>query len=183
MADFAEWGEAVVRALGHEPKAFLDAYEANRHDADALTLDASSVAVALLRWWAKRDGKSWQGTATDLLKELNGLVDEATKKAPGWPKGANALAGALKRLAPNLRRRGLDALARKEGHERRRVWWIGPLGTDPRTVVAGGDEGPSADRPQSSSAPNPLPEKTDRAAADDADDLSGLTRTWEEGDA
>src|SRR5262249_12055791 len=47
MADFAVWAEAVMRGTGHRPGAFVAAYEANRRDTNALTIDASLVGPVL----------------------------------------------------------------------------------------------------------------------------------------
>ena len=79
MADFAEWATAAEPALGWPSGAFLAAYTANRDSANDLALDAD-VIVAPLRQFIDRKGE-WQGTASELLAELNGLAEEATRKA------------------------------------------------------------------------------------------------------
>ena len=47
MADYAEWGEAVGRALGWGPERFLAAYDDNRKQATAPLLEGSTVATLL----------------------------------------------------------------------------------------------------------------------------------------
>jgi hypothetical protein len=104
MADFALWGEAVGRGLGWPRGAFLDAYQAAIGDAAHATLEASLVAGPLQLLMAVRD--SWEGTASDLLKELAGVAGDKAK-AKGWPSRPGQLGGHLRRLAPGLRRVGL----------------------------------------------------------------------------
>jgi hypothetical protein len=53
--------------------------------------------------------KVWQGTAGELLSELeNHHADEKTKKRKEWPTSPRKLSGELRRLAPNLRREKLS---------------------------------------------------------------------------
>jgi hypothetical protein len=119
MADFAEWATAAEPALGWPPGAFLAAYTANRDSANDLALDAD-VIVGPLRQLIERKGE-WQGTASELLAELNGLAEEATRKMREWPSKPNVLSGRLKRLAPHLREAGYGVLIDREpGAKRRR---------------------------------------------------------------
>lgn len=145
MADFALWATAAEGALGWEPGAFLRAYSGNRGEAAEIALDADPVAAAVLSLMEKRDG--WRGTAGELLKTLNGLADEDTRRSIAWPGAANALSGRLKRLAPALRGvgieyrddrqpgtgkrvKGLEKTAEKDRHDR------------PNRHVRGGPRGP-----------------------------------------
>jgi hypothetical protein len=106
MADFAKFSVAAEPALGHRAGCFIEAYTCNRADASGLALDSSIVAKALLDYMAS--SKSWTGTASELLGDLGGKVDADAKRQRDWPKSGGALSGKLKRLAPNLRRAGLD---------------------------------------------------------------------------
>src|SRR5262249_36340839 len=51
--------------------------------------------------------KPWSGTASELLEEL-GKVAGDQMKAKEWPKKANSLSNHLRRLAPNLRKAGIE---------------------------------------------------------------------------
>lgn len=84
---------------------FMRAYTRNRAAAHELVLEASPVA-GILRSMAETC--DWEGTATELLGELNERADEGTRRLPSWPKTGRALAGALRRLAPNLRAVGIE---------------------------------------------------------------------------
>lgn len=115
MADFAKWSTAAEEAFGFMPGSFQLAYESNLEDAHAVVLDSSPVA-SLLRKFLERDEHSrWVGTASELL-EILGNLRSSGDSGHGFPKSANGLAGALRRLAPNLRATGIViGFARKPG--------------------------------------------------------------------
>src|SRR5262249_4285491 len=100
MADFALWATAAEPALGWEPGQMLRAYTANRADAHEVALEASPVAAPVRTLAAEGP---WTGTASRLHGLLSDHVDEATRRLPAWPKTGRAIAGILRRLAPNLR--------------------------------------------------------------------------------
>lgn len=106
MADFALWIEAAAPALGWAPGSFTALYTANRASANDLVLDASPVGTAIVTLMHNRT-VLWEGSASDLLVDLGGLVDDRVKGLPSWPKTPRGLAGILKRLAPNLRASGI----------------------------------------------------------------------------
>lgn len=106
MADFACWAIAVEEALGFEAGSFMEAYGDNRATAHETALEASPVGQAILQFMEYHDG--WQGSATDLLVELEKLVDEKTSKRRDWAGTARSLGKALTRLAPELRAFGIE---------------------------------------------------------------------------
>ncbi|MDT7690173.1 MAG: hypothetical protein QOE46_2932 [Acidobacteriota bacterium] len=106
MADFAQWVTAGEISLGLKSGAFMAAYTGNRASSNDLALESSPVAAALLSFMNVEE--DWQGTSSELLKALNDRTGEDVQRQPGWPKAANALSGALKRLAPNLRAAGVN---------------------------------------------------------------------------
>jgi hypothetical protein len=103
MADFAKLATAAESGLGLPPMAFLEAYTGNINDANSLALEASTVS----RYIIELAATTWQGTASELLTELNARASEATRKQKAWPKSARVVAGLINRLAPNLRRAGV----------------------------------------------------------------------------
>lgn len=117
MADFARWGTALESGMGLPAGAFLRAYSANRQGANSLTLESSPVAVALGKFMEGRG--DWQGTATELMRELNATDGELTRTGKGWPANARALGNALRRVAPNLRADGLNIAFEKEPSKKR----------------------------------------------------------------
>ena len=118
MADFAVWVTACEGALWKKG-TFMAAYTGNIQEAVETVLENDQVA-AVLR--AHMDTTSqFAGTATELLKALNGVASEPQQKAKGWPKSPAVLSKKLRRLAPPLRKVGVDvALGQRENIQR----WI-----------------------------------------------------------
>ena len=114
MADFAADVVAAEAALPWEPGRFLEAYAENARMMRELALDMDRVAAAILD--LMRHNGSWEGTATELLKELRDPVsaDLRGRDVPETPRG---MANRLRRLAPLLRERGIEVEFRK-GTER-----------------------------------------------------------------
>ena len=120
MADFARWAIAAEPALGLADGEFLRAYRENRKDAHGQALDACPIVEPLERFMS--DKSEWTGTAKDLRAELDRKVDDITRSRPGWPKDETRLSGLLRRIAPNLRDRGLDIKqSRESGGHRKRI--------------------------------------------------------------
>jgi len=107
MADFAAWATAAAPALGLQEGTFMASYAINRRAVHALPLEVSLVVEPLL---TMLDEGGFEGTSTELLAKLNSRVSEAIQKGRGWPKQANVLSNALRRLAPNLRAIGIEVV-------------------------------------------------------------------------
>ncbi len=106
MADFALWAMAAESALGWKSGAFLGAYTGNRREATESALEADPVAGAVRAHMQRR--KMWKGTPTELWQTLNKLVDEDVRRTEAWPAAPNSLTTQLRRLAPPLRRIGIE---------------------------------------------------------------------------
>jgi len=107
MADFARWATAGEQALGLRPGEFLDAYAGNLDEANALALEASTVAMAIHEFIVERG--DWAGTVKDLLEVLNGRGPDQVSRTEAWRRTPRALSGALRRVAPSLRGVGVEA--------------------------------------------------------------------------
>ncbi len=105
MADACRWVTAAEPALGWTDGRTVAAWLGARAAASADMLGMDSIGLALLALSPER--LPWQGTAADLLALLTGRVPESVRKARTWPTSPRGLAGALRRLAPDLRRTGL----------------------------------------------------------------------------
>jgi hypothetical protein len=103
MADFARWAVAAEPAWPWPSGSFLEAYEKNRRGTVEARLDGDPLA-ALVRSLAL----PWDGTATDLLKLLNEKTGDEVKRQKGWFQQPRQLSDALWRLAPHLRRVGVN---------------------------------------------------------------------------
>jgi hypothetical protein len=119
MADFARWITACEPALGWELGSFLESYSRNVKDANELALGDSPLVIPLRKFMDERFGMGWTGTASDLLDELTNRADAKIIATREWPRGANALSGRLRRLAPNLRRTGIHIEFTHTGRKRR----------------------------------------------------------------
>lgn len=106
MADFALWSTAAEESLGLDKGAFISAFMGNRESANELALEASPIASTLVELVQQRG--EWKGNSSELLEALNQRASDETKKQQGWPKRPNALSGAVKRIAPNLRAAGVE---------------------------------------------------------------------------
>jgi hypothetical protein len=109
---------AAAPALGVDQAKLLAIYERNREQAHDIAVEASPVANAVIRFMERR--QQWDGTATDLLDELEdgGYVSEAAMRRNVWPKAPNALSNALRRLQPNLLGAGIAVEFDRSGKSR-----------------------------------------------------------------
>ncbi|MDF0591730.1 bifunctional DNA primase/polymerase [Candidatus Methanocrinis natronophilus] len=124
MADFAEWIAACEGALGWEPGAFLQAFEANQDAAEAALIDGDHFAIMLIDYIDNVVG-SFDGQPSALLTLLNDRHGYTARNRPeGWPGSPQALGSKLTRLAPALRSMGIR-VERKTGHAKKtilRIW-------------------------------------------------------------
>lgn len=106
MADASVWVTACEMGMDAAGQ-FLNAYERCRADLDAMVLDNSTVAEALLRWLDAERVTTWTGTASALLEKLKAVAANTVVWQTDFPKKPKALSDALKRLEPNLIRAGV----------------------------------------------------------------------------
>jgi hypothetical protein len=116
MADFALWASACETAFWR-PGAFWSAYAENLEEAVAALTDDDRVASAVRKLLASE--REWTGTATDLLKDLSGEVGDQIAKSKDWPQNPRAMSGCVRRLAPALRKVGIDVAFPHEKDKKR----------------------------------------------------------------
>ena len=122
MADFAKFVIAAEPALPWRTGSFMDAYNAKRRDTEGSILDADTVGAELLRFAVDLPDGDWEGTATELLEELEGVASAKTVKSRAWPGSPSVLSNRIKRLAPLLRENSIDVvLGEREGGSGRRL--------------------------------------------------------------
>ena len=105
MADFAKWVTAAEPGLGWKSGSFMEAYTANRASAVELAVENDPVAGAVRTLAEEGD---WEGSASELLPELERLVSEKIRESRTWPRAPNALSIRLRRAAPGLRQLGVE---------------------------------------------------------------------------
>ena len=119
LADFAVWVTAAEPLLGWSEGAFMDAYVQNQSATNDLALEASPIAAAIQA--LVRDGEI-EATATDLLQTLQRYAGENAGSQRSWPANGQGLSNALRRLAPNLRKSGIEvSFSRGPNRSRRRL--------------------------------------------------------------
>jgi hypothetical protein len=107
MADFEAWAVGCGFAFGWPEENFSALYRENRSSILDTAAESSTLVIAIEQWMKGRD--FWEGQAQELLASLNSNASYETQKSPDWPANQLSLGRALKRLAPVLRKRGLDA--------------------------------------------------------------------------
>ncbi len=118
MADFTEWGYAAARALGYGESAFLSAYKENLAEQNEAALESSPIAVAVRNFM--QDRQDWQGSPSELLKELGNITEKAgiDIRSRLWPKDARWLGRRLREVRPNLTQDGIAVDDGKPGGKR-----------------------------------------------------------------
>ena len=123
MADFATWVTAAEPGCGWPEGSFMAAYAGNRESAVELAVEADPVALAVRAMIADRD--QWEGTATELLHELNERTQDHVRRNKRWPADGARLSNRLRRAAPALRTLGVKVIEpRRQGRASRKVWKI-----------------------------------------------------------
>lgn len=107
MADFARWGCAIAKALGYAQEEFLTAYSNNIAKQNTEAIEASPVATTIVALMSTQD--AWEGTATDLYKELESHAQSLRidTKSHEWPKDPSALSRKLNVTQTNLAEEGI----------------------------------------------------------------------------
>ncbi len=124
MADFARLACAAAPAFGWTEADMLAALERNREASVATVIEADALAEAVRALANDRD--TWEGSPTKLLEEVNLKVSLDISRERGWPKDAARLSARLKRVAPALRRAGVEVVLPTGGGRNGRTIVIRP---------------------------------------------------------
>lgn len=133
MADFAEFGCAAARALGHTEADFLRAYGAIQERQTDDAIDADPVASAVAALMAKTP--TYEGTPAEVLARLVAEAREigVDTDAKGWPTEPRLLTRALKRAEATLMDKGISfELARSKTARSMRIYRRTPPGGSER---------------------------------------------------
>lgn len=145
MADAAKWVTAAEPAFGWKPGRFIAALTADRAEADRAAVDASPIGQAiesLMMVWPV-----WEGTPTELMTELSSdrHSNLEMRKAKSWPIDVPRLGTTVRRLAPNLRRLGIQVLEIRK--PKRRIIRLEKLGKTPSSPSLPSDQHSAGDYP------------------------------------
>jgi hypothetical protein len=108
MADFARLACAAGPAFGWKEADMLAAMEANRKASVETVVEADPIAETVRAILTDLQGGKWEGTASKLLEAVNMRVAAEVKNERNWPKDASRLSARLRRVAPALRRAGVE---------------------------------------------------------------------------
>jgi hypothetical protein len=123
MADFARWGMAVARALGHQAEEFRSAYESAIAQQHEEAVSANLVAQVVVEMMKNRKGE-WKGSPSELLGALyDAAVDlNIDTRIPSWPKEPNWVWRRLNEARTNLESVGIK-VERGEDKDRYITIW------------------------------------------------------------
>jgi energy-coupling factor transporter ATP-binding protein EcfA2 len=124
MADFAKLACAAAPAFGWTTDDMLFAMDRSRAASVETVVEADPIAEAARA--IRADVGTWQGTPSALLEMINMRVATEVKNERGWPRDAARLSTRLKRVAPALRRAGVDVVLPTGGGRGGRVIIIRP---------------------------------------------------------
>jgi DNA-binding XRE family transcriptional regulator len=134
MVGPTRWIEAGARVLGLEPGQFLAAYLDSQARAGEMALEASLIGAPLRDMLGHRDGLArlatkaqpyrgpigFEGTSKKLLAELTDFMS-GKPRGQGWPNTPRGMSGALRRIAPALRKLGYAVDFLTVGHAKDRI--------------------------------------------------------------
>ncbi len=124
MADFAEWGEISSRCMGYDDGEFINAYYENIDDQNDEVIESSPVAEALLLFVGEMEKDCWEGTLTELLKELTDIIDQIKpelKRSNLWPKASNKLTSKINEIVSNLKEKNVEIVTGEKNIDGNRV--------------------------------------------------------------
>jgi len=120
MADFARIVSAVDKVRGTDG---LKRYESRSADLAVDLLSGEPFFLAI----QDAISETFTGSAADLLHQVKPTDSEWRAPRTGWPTNGRAATGALRRLAPTMRKAGWSvADAGRNGHYKTLLWTITP---------------------------------------------------------
>ncbi len=179
MADFARIACAYAVHAGIGADKMLDVIMRHTSRQTEEVLDSDPLASAIRDFVLKR--KTWTGTASQLLNQLNETTP--TPKPDGWPKLANSLSRKLNVLHATLNEVGITIRRQKEGDRMLTLESLADLSSvssEPSEPSVYADSWPYDPRTiqtveKSSSASSSAPEPSVYAGSDDHDDKDDVS--------
>jgi len=180
MADAVIWVTAGETSFSFKRGTFLKAYEKNLDESAAAAIEMHPVGLAIEQLLEKQD--QWSSTSTELLEALGVLVGEEQQRKKSWPKNAQSLGHALRRLAPALRRAGFD-YQRQPREAGRRIIVLSKRCKDPKTSSQTSQTSFTEEEPESAtSSQNVTESATSSQVAEWNDNHDNVFPTSHDGD-
>ena len=102
MADFAEWGEAIARAMGYKPLEFLDTYFENIGQQNFEIVESNPFAYAISKL-IDYDVNSWISSPKVFVSHLREFADNNDIDRSKFPKSPQSISRQLNKIKSNLR--------------------------------------------------------------------------------
>jgi len=125
MADFYKWGSAIAIGFGYKPEEFQKAYYNNTLKAQNANYIDNTLFQTVQKFIGKE--KSWRGTATELLEEINNFKDNDEKlfsqyenNIDDWPSSVSAMSRRLNQMERALDNYGIS-LSRVRTESKREI--------------------------------------------------------------
>ena len=118
MADFLEWVVAAAPGMGFSEDYVQEALIRAKERTTDMALESSPIFRPLRKLIYKKG--RFVGNATKLLSALEDQLEDQGAVPKGWPTSLNVLGNQMRRLVPDLRRKGIEAVFVKNG----RMWRI-----------------------------------------------------------
>ena len=101
MADFAEWGEAIARAMGYKPLEFLTVYFENIGEQKIEIVEADPFADAISKF-IDYDAISWISSLQTFINHLREYAEKNNIDSSKFPKASQAISNRLRKVKANL---------------------------------------------------------------------------------
>ena len=101
MADFAEWGEAISRAMGYKPLEFLTVYFENIGEQKIEIIEADPFADALSKF-IDYELTSWTSSLQTFIHHLREYAEVNNIDNSKFPKAPQAISNRLRKVKANL---------------------------------------------------------------------------------
>ncbi len=111
MADYAKYAAIGAITIGRTADEFLNAFNENIKRQNQAAVDSSPTAQSILQFMKDKD--SWNGSSSELHKELQSIVEASNLQiggAEGFPKSSNWLWKRIMQIRPNLSSLGIGAI-------------------------------------------------------------------------
>lgn len=169
MADFTKWGCAIAKALGYTKEEFLTAYDHNLSRQNDAAIEASNVGTAIEAFMA--DKEHWEGTPSELLKELEGQANalRIDQRSRDWPKDAARMTKKIQQVQTNLAEAGIRFIRDEKSRPRKITLQKTQETTDATDEASGGS--------QTDGQINPIAPNEDVDADRGSDVESGLSES------
>ena len=123
MADFGKILAVLDKSQGWKiAEMFSDLVDAETGDLIENDVFVSQLAEYIEKHLAEHE--EWSGTSKEIRDKLTSQLPDADHPPKDWPPDATRAGGKIKRLAPSLRVRGIEADQRREGKKSARVWYF-----------------------------------------------------------